>query len=101
PQNPAQFCNTIEGEADIAEDFWSAGLSRYDGRRLGRASNDTTRLHLFLVGTAATWSMVARAQQAGKVWRIGCLSPGASGQSDNLRTFVQGLNDLGYVDGKN
>src|SRR6516225_5757994 len=54
-----------------------------------------------LVGTAATWSIASRAQQAGKVWRIGSLSPGASGQSDNLKTFMQGLNDLGYVDGKN
>jgi putative tryptophan/tyrosine transport system substrate-binding protein len=54
-----------------------------------------------LVGTAATWSIAARAQQAGKVWRIGSLSPGASGQSDNLKTFMLALNDLGYVDGKN
>ena len=54
-----------------------------------------------LGGTVAAWSVGARAQQAGKVWRIGSLSPGASGQSDNLKTFVQGLNDLGYVDGKN
>jgi putative ABC transport system substrate-binding protein len=55
----------------------------------------------FLVGMATTWSIAARAQHAGKVWRIGSLSPGASGQSDNLKTFMQGLNDLGYVDGKN
>src|SRR5215471_15152106 len=50
--------------------------------------------------TAATWSVAARAQQAGKVWRIGSLSPG-SGESDNLKAFMQRLNDLGYVDGKN
>jgi putative ABC transport system substrate-binding protein len=54
-----------------------------------------------LVGTAATFSIAARAQQASKVWRIGSLSPGASAQSDNLKIFMQGLNDLGYVDGKN
>jgi putative ABC transport system substrate-binding protein len=54
-----------------------------------------------LGGTAATWSVAARAQQAGKVWRIGSLSPASSGQSDNLKAFMQGLNDLGYVDGKN
>ena len=54
-----------------------------------------------LVGTAATWSIASRAQQAGKVWRIGSLSPGSSGQSDNLKIFMQGLNELGYVDGKN
>src|SRR3984893_16113161 len=55
-----------------------------------------------LGGTAATWSVAARAQQAGKVWRIGSLSPGSSsGQNDNLKAFMQALNDLGYVDGKN
>ena len=51
-----------------------------------------------LAGTVAAWSVGARAQQAGKAWRIGCLSPASSG---NLKTFMQGLNDLGYVDGKN
>lgn len=55
-----------------------------------------------LGGAAATWSVAARAQQAGKVWRIGSLSPASSsGQGDNLKAFMQGLNDLGYIDGKN
>jgi putative ABC transport system substrate-binding protein len=54
-----------------------------------------------LGGTVATWSVAARAQQASKVWRLGSLSPASSGQSDNLKAFVQALNDLGYVDGKN
>ena len=55
-----------------------------------------------LGGAAATWSVAARAQQAGKVWLIGSLSPGSSfGQSDNLKAFMQGLNELGYIDGKN
>jgi putative tryptophan/tyrosine transport system substrate-binding protein len=49
-------------------------------------------------GTVAAWSFGARAQQAGKVWRIGYLSPSSPG---NLKAFMQGLNDLGYVDGKN
>jgi putative ABC transport system substrate-binding protein len=53
------------------------------------------------VGGAAAWPVLARAQQAGKIWRIGSLSPGSSGQSDNIKTFMRGLNDLGYVDGKN
>ena len=49
-------------------------------------------------GTVAAWSFGARAQQAGKVWRIGYLSPSSPG---NLKAFMQGLNDLGYVEGKN
>ena len=52
--------------------------------------------------TAATWSVAARARQAGKVWRIGSISPASSsGQNDNLKAFTQELNDLGYIDGKN
>ena len=54
-----------------------------------------------LAWTAATRSVAARAQHAGKIWRIGSLSPGSSGQSDNIKTFMRRLNDLGYVDGKN
>jgi putative ABC transport system substrate-binding protein len=54
-----------------------------------------------LACTGATWSVAARAQQAGKIWRIGSLSPGSSDQSDNIKTFMRRLNDLGYVDGKN
>jgi putative ABC transport system substrate-binding protein len=55
-----------------------------------------------LGGAAATWSVAAHAQQTGKVWRIGSLFPGSSsGQSDNLKAFMQALNDLGYADGKN
>jgi putative ABC transport system substrate-binding protein len=54
-----------------------------------------------LGSTAAAWPFTARAQQTGKIWRIGYLSPGSSaGQSDGQKAFVEGLNDLGYVDGK-
>jgi putative tryptophan/tyrosine transport system substrate-binding protein len=56
------------------------------------------REFITLLGATAAWSVGARAQQAGKAWRIGYLSPASS---SNLKTFMQGLNDLGYVDGKN
>jgi putative ABC transport system substrate-binding protein len=51
-----------------------------------------------LLRGAVVWPLAAHAQQAGKAWRIGCLSPASSA---NLKAFIQGLNDLGYVDGKN
>jgi putative ABC transport system substrate-binding protein len=54
-----------------------------------------------LGGTAAALTVAGHAQNARKVWRIGSLSPASSGQDDNFRIFVQALNDLGYVDGKN
>ena len=52
------------------------------------------------LGGAAAWPLAARAQQAGKVARIGYLSPGsASGRTD---AFKQGrLRELGYVEKKN
>jgi putative ABC transport system substrate-binding protein len=51
------------------------------------------------LGGAAAWPLAARAQQAGKVARIGYLSPGsASGRTD---AFRQGLREVGYVEKKN
>ena len=45
----------------------------------------------------------AEAQQAGKVYRIGFLTPGSPVKSFKLRltAFRQGLRKLGYVEGKN
>ncbi len=46
--------------------------------------------------------LVTQAQQAGKVWRIGFLSPGsASGQANRMDALRAGLRELGYVEGKN
>jgi putative tryptophan/tyrosine transport system substrate-binding protein len=54
-----------------------------------------------LAGAAAAWPLAARAQQAGKVWRIGLLS-GASREptSSNYEAFLQGMRELGYVEGR-
>jgi len=54
-----------------------------------------------LGGAAAAWPLAARAQQAGKVWRIGFLSAVAcSAASGSYASFVQGMRELGYVEGK-
>jgi len=54
-----------------------------------------------LLGAAAAWPLAARAQQSGKVWRIGFLA-GASRETyvPLYRGFQQGMRELGYVDGK-
>ena len=42
------------------------------------------------------------AQQQGKVWRVGFLSPAsATFSSSNTNAFLKGMRELGYVEGKN
>jgi len=45
--------------------------------------------------------LVAKAQQAGKVWRIGVLSPGPSTGPFSSTLLQQSLRELGYVEGVN
>jgi putative tryptophan/tyrosine transport system substrate-binding protein len=44
--------------------------------------------------------VVARAQQEGRIWRIGCLFEQAQAQPI-LRIYEDSLRELGYVEGKN
>jgi putative ABC transport system substrate-binding protein len=55
-----------------------------------------------LLGGMAAWPLAARAQQLGKVRRIGLLGPGSEAGMD-FRTagFHSGLRELGYVEGGN
>lgn len=55
-----------------------------------------------LSGSLLAAPLGAEAQQAGKNWRVGLLSPGsASAAGSRLAAFKQGLRDLGYVEGQN
>ena len=56
-----------------------------------------TLLALIALGTSP---LAAEAQQAGKVWRIGYLSPG-SDRSEIFDAFNEQLRSLGYVEGRN
>jgi putative tryptophan/tyrosine transport system substrate-binding protein len=49
-----------------------------------------------LLGGAAAWPLAARAQQAGKIARIGIID-----DSLHWNAFRQGLRDLGYLEGQN
>jgi putative ABC transport system substrate-binding protein len=54
-----------------------------------------------LGGAAATWPLAARAQQPGKLPKIGFLGSGsASSWSPWTTAFVQRLNELGWVEGR-
>ena len=54
-------------------------------------------------GSAAAWPLVARAQQGGRIQRIGVMmsvANNALGQA-RLKAFQQGLEKLGWTDGRN
>ena len=55
------------------------------------------------IGSAAAWPIMARAQQSGKIPRIGILWHAENEQQEApyLGAFRQGLNELGYIEGKN
>src|SRR5829696_8462862 len=54
------------------------------------------------LGAAAAWPLPARAQHAGRTFRIGVVEPiSAELNAANLAAFRQGLQDLGYVEGRN
>jgi putative tryptophan/tyrosine transport system substrate-binding protein len=55
-------------------------------------------------GSAVAWPLVARAQQPGRMRRIGVLMPFAESDPDamaQLSGFTQGLAQLGWIDGRN
>lgn len=55
-----------------------------------------------LGGAVAIWPLRARAQQAGKIYRIGILEAlPAERNAANLDGLRKGLRDLGYVEGRN
>jgi putative tryptophan/tyrosine transport system substrate-binding protein len=54
-----------------------------------------------LFGGVAAWPLAARAQQAGKVFRIGFLgSPSAASLPERIEAFRAGLRNLGYQEGR-
>src|SRR5436305_5117187 len=55
---------------------------------------------LVALGTAAA-SLPSSAQQGGKVWRVGYLSPTSPVNSQYTAAFLKGMAELGYVEGKN
>jgi ABC-type uncharacterized transport system substrate-binding protein len=63
------------------------------------------RTFIKLLGVAAAWPLAARAQQADHVRRIGMLISGARADDpevqDRIRAFLQGLQQLGWTDGRN
>jgi putative tryptophan/tyrosine transport system substrate-binding protein len=62
------------------------------------------RTFIGLLGGAAAWPLAAQAQQAERMRRVGVLIPGASDDpvsQARLAAFLEGLQQLGWVDGRN
>src|SRR5262249_6948566 len=62
------------------------------------------RAFITLLGGAATWPLAARAQQGERMRRIGVLMPSAADDPEfqaRLTAFLQGLAQLGWLDGRN
>src|ERR1700738_2227947 len=51
-------------------------------------------------GAAVAWPLAARAQQSGKIPRVGILSPAADEAAATLVTFRKAIRDLGYIEGE-
>jgi ABC-type uncharacterized transport system substrate-binding protein len=55
-----------------------------------------------LGGSAAAWPLMAHAQQAAKVWRVGMLETvSATLNAANFNAFTRAMRDLGYVEREN
>jgi ABC-type uncharacterized transport system substrate-binding protein len=54
-----------------------------------------------LGGAAAAWPLAVRAQQPEKAARVGYLRAGTSNNDPYRESFVRGMHDLGYVEGRN
>jgi ABC transporter substrate binding protein len=83
-------------QAERADDRWrrQAGGSPMSGMR--------RREFIPLLGGVALWPLAARAQQAGKVHRIGFLgSATAAGSAKAVASLRTGLREFGYVEGTN
>jgi putative ABC transport system substrate-binding protein len=60
------------------------------------------REFITLLGGAAAWPLAARAQQPGRVWRIGVLETTSMElNAANFEAFRQSLRDLGYIEEQN
>jgi putative ABC transport system substrate-binding protein len=59
------------------------------------------REFIMLLGGATAWPLAARAQQLGKVHRIGFLWDGPAAFPEAMVAFRRQLRDLGYVEGSN
>jgi putative tryptophan/tyrosine transport system substrate-binding protein len=54
-----------------------------------------------LGGAAAAWPLKTRAQQVGKVWRVGILDTATRELNNDIAALFKGLRVFGYIEGQN
>ena len=59
------------------------------------------RKFITLLGGAVAWPLAARAQQGGRVRRVGVLVAGVESGNPLVPAFIQALAGLGWTDGRN
>ena len=59
------------------------------------------REFIALFGASIAWPLVARAQQTGRVPRIGILTGSTATLYTSPNSFIRGLHELGYTEGQN
>jgi len=94
----APFMREVEDAAVLEAVTW-----RCDGRSFGAVWEVLMRRREFITGLGAVsaWPHIGQAQVRSKPHRIGFLSQQPGQSSLFSRTFVEGLRELGYVEGQN
>ena len=59
------------------------------------------REFITFISGAAAWPLAARAQQPGKIYRIGVFTAGAPIRSKTWSILIDALKELGWTEGKN
>src|SRR5262245_47893744 len=75
------------------------GVTRYDGFRKPRGTMRRREFIALVGGAAAIWPLTALAQQSERIRRVGVLE--GIPEDPYLAAFVQRLQQLGWVDGRN
>jgi|SRR5262249_68197 len=89
--------------ADIGPSLNEPRLNRYDIPSALGGSNEKQREFITLIGGAAAWPIITYAQQRDGRPRIGVLMTVDDGPQGHARmaAFLQGLQKLGWTDGRN
>ena len=92
-------------QADIYHGFQTSSFSLYDAPFFtSEGGDETTRVHHVLGGAAVALPLAARAQQGERVRRIGVLTGLSEDDPQGqalVGAFLQGLQQLGWIDGRN